>query len=363
MRVVLCIAAMEAGGAERVVAHMAEHWAGVGHEVHVVTLAAPGAESFYPLHHAVRLHNLGLSGASSGMLCGIWNNLRRVVALRKTIRALDPDIVISHVDAMNALVALAVIGTGPPHIATEHIHPPAHAIGRVWAGLRWLSYGLADRIVVLTEATRRWMPDGVRDKTVVIPNPIPAAREVCDSLRVHRFERTVLGVGRLVPQKGFDRLITAFAQARKGHAGWGLVILGEGAHRASLARLVSEAGLDGSVELPGIVDDPFGRYAADIFCLPSRYEGFPMALCEAMAAGVPPVAFDCPTGPRELIRDGGNGILVAEGDVQALADALGRMMADADLRETMGRAAVEGIRRFAPEIIMARWDQLFEEVV
>ena len=354
---------MGAGGAERVVGHLASHWAGAGRDVHVVTLADPAAEPFYPLPAEVRVHQLGLAGASGGLVSGIRGNLRRVAALRSALTGLKPDVVVSHVDAMNALVGLAMVGMGCPHIATEHIHPPAHDIGRAWGALRRLSYRLADRVVVLTEATRRWMAPGLRRKTVVIPNPVAAFEPVPEADRVRRFGRTVLGVGRLAPQKGFDRLLEAFALIRERHAEWGVVILGEGAERDRLADLAVRLGVADRVAMPGVVGNPAGRYVADIFCLPSRYEGFPMALCEAMAAGLPPVAFDCPTGPAELIENGRSGVLAPEGDVEALARGLERLMADPRLRGAMGRAAAEKVRDFAPEAVMARWDALFAEMV
>ena len=363
MRIALCIASMGAGGAERVVGYLAGHWARHGHDVHVVTLADPVTEPFYPLAGEIRLHQLGLSGASSGFVSGVGSNVRRMGGLREALTALKPDVVISHVDAMNALVGLAMVGMRCPHIATEHIHPPVHPIGPAWSALRRLSYRLADRVVVLTEATRQWLAPGVRKKAVVIPNPVAAAVPVAEPERIRRFGRTVLGVGRLAPQKGLDRLLEAFALIAPQHEEWGVVLLGEGPERERLLGLAARLGLGDRVDLPGIVDNPTGSYLADIFCLPSRYEGFPMALCEAMAAGLPPVAFDCPTGPAEIIRHGVDGLLVPCGDVNALARSLDQLMGDGGRREAMGRAAVEGIRRFAPEVIMARWDELFDEVV
>jgi glycosyltransferase involved in cell wall biosynthesis len=144
------------------------------------------------------------------------------------------------------------------------------------------------------------------------------------------------------------------------HPDWNLVILGEGEQRSSLEQQVTDRGLEGRVKLPGLVEDPFGILrACDIFALSSLYEGQGLALVEALACGLPAVSFDCPSGPAQIVRDGVDGFLLPVGDVDALARALDRLMADGELRQRMAARAPEVTERFAVDAIVRRWEDLF----
>jgi glycosyltransferase involved in cell wall biosynthesis len=166
-------------------------------------------------------------------------------------------------------------------------------------------------------------------------------------------------MGRLNPQKGFDLLLQAFARCAEKHADWSLMILGEGDERPRLEAMASDLGIKDRVTMPGLVKDPLRILrGTDLFVLSSRYEGFPMALVEAMACKLPVISTDCPSGPRDIVRDGVNAILVPPNDVNALAGAMDRLMANQAERQRLGANAVQVIERFSVEKVMNIWDNL-----
>ncbi|WP_309730543.1 glycosyltransferase, partial [Chamaesiphon sp. OTE_75_metabat_556] len=166
------------------------------------------------------------------------------------------------------------------------------------------------------------------------------------------------------PRKGFDLLLKAFHQIHDRHPDWQLTILGEGEIRAELEDLRSQLQLTDRVHLPGAVHNvPDYLHQAALFVLPSRVEGFPMALCEAMVAGLPVLAADCLSGPRDIIEDGVNGLLVATENVEALAAGLDALMSDPAKRQQLAQAAAQILDRFGLERVMAMWSQEIEKVV
>jgi glycosyltransferase involved in cell wall biosynthesis len=174
-------------------------------------------------------------------------------------------------------------------------------------------------------------------------------------------EPIVLGAGRLVHQKGFDRLIEAFAGLGADFPEWELRIAGAGPRRASLARLSQQSGAN--VALLGRVHDMAGEYArASIFVLSSRFEGFPMVLLEAMSHGVPVVSMDCPTGPATLIEPGVSGLLTRRDDIPGLGAGIRTLMEDARLRAELAAAARERVSRFSIDPVAGQWRELFAQL-
>jgi glycosyltransferase involved in cell wall biosynthesis len=172
-----------------------------------------------------------------------------------------------------------------------------------------------------------------------------------------------VSVGRLSEEKGHDRLLAAFARVAPSRAGWRLVIAGEGPLRADLEALRDRLGLRERVDLPGLVRDVSGLFArADVYVLASRREVFPMALCEAMANGVPAVAMEYRPGVREIVRDGMDGVVVPAGDVPALAAAMGRLMDDPMERRRLGAGAVQVVERYGVDRVLTLWETLLDAV-
>jgi glycosyltransferase involved in cell wall biosynthesis len=222
-------------------------------------------------------------------------------------------------------------------------------------------------VVIQTEQLRPWTRQWLAAERVkVIPNPV--APTVSGTMNLadlfQHSEKVIVAMGRLDACKGFDLLIDAFSMAAPTRDNWALLILGGGEERESLARQVDALGLSGKVLLPGEVANPAGLLRqCEIFVLSSRYEGFPNALCEAMASGLPPISFDCKYGPSEIITDGENGILVPSGDVKALSAALMKMMDDPSLRERIRKNARGILEKYGFSAIMDEWDALFARAV
>jgi glycosyltransferase involved in cell wall biosynthesis len=163
-------------------------------------------------------------------------------------------------------------------------------------------------------------------------------------------------MGRLAPQKGFDLLIRAFASIAGQFKDWRVVILGDGPDRYQLAGLARSLWVERQVTFAGYQSDPLAwlRHAS-LFVLSSRYEGFPNALLEAMQCGLPVIAFDCASGPSEIVRHGTDGLLVPPEDVPALAEAMSRMAGNEELRRSLAQRATEVADRFPPGKIYASW--------
>ena len=359
MRITLVISTFAAGGAERVMSVMANYWAERGEDITLITLSSQ-SDDWYKLDPRVKRVGLGVVSTSTHIGQAIRHNIRRVICLRQALRRANPDMVISFLDTTNVLTLMASRGLGIPVIVSERNDPHQRSIGMAWNGLRSVLYRHADAVVVQSCAARDWALRLQGIKTIhVIPNPVnPMLNESEQASSRHGSSHTIVAMGRLVRQKGFDILIEAFGRCVVKHTGWSLIILGEGEERLNLERLAAEQGITDIVRLAGLVPDPaLILRQAGLFVLSSRYEGFPNALLEAMACGLPVIATDCPSGPQEIIRDGIDGVLVRPGDVEALVEAMDRLMADSDERRRLGTGAREVIERFSMKRIMTIWDE------
>src|SRR4051794_416100 len=242
--------------------------------------------------------------------------------------------------AMAQLVPASVV-----RVAQDHLHlaayPPA------LRDLMRAEYPRLDAVVALTDETAAGYREllGAGARVEPIPNSAPAGGD-------HRADpdaKLVVAAGRLTRQKGFDRLLPAWALAAERHPGWQLEIFGAGPHEQRLQRQIERLGIGASARLRGFsahLEEEFAR--ASLYVMSSRTEGFPMVLLEAMSVGLPVASFDCPTGPRDIITPGVDGYVVPDGDTLALAGAMGRLMGDGERRGGVGGAAPRAPARGHP---------------
>jgi len=283
-----------------------------------------------------------------------WASLRTDVLLARALWRQPADVVMATRPALNVL-ATALARPGTTVIGQEHINLATHReelrneIARRYRGL--------DVLVTLVERDREeyraLLGDAVRIEC--IPNGVPELPGPPAALD----GRTVVAVGRLTRQKGFDRLIPAFAQVVRTHPEWTLRICGAGGERKRLERLIARHELHNHVLLLGTVEHVEEQLRrASVFVMSSRFEGLPMALIEAMSKGLPVVSFDSPTGPADVIQDGRSGLLVAEGDINGLARAMLTVIEDESLRRRLAAGAIARASDFSTEAIGPRWDAL-----
>jgi glycosyltransferase involved in cell wall biosynthesis len=224
------------------------------------------------------------------------------------------------------------------------------------------AYPRLDAITVLTEHDRGdWerVLDGAAVRLACIPNGIPPWPHPPATLE----NKVVVAAGRLGSQKGFDLLLDAYALVAAKHPDWRLDIYGGGDWQPRLTAQIENLGLTGKAHLRGVsrqLDQVFSQ--ASMYVLSSRKEGLPMVLLEAMTAGLPPVAFDCPTGPAEVIRDGCNGLLIPPQNPAALADGITALIEDPDRRRALGSAARESSVAYSMPVVRAAWEELFTEL-
>ncbi|WP_006912585.1 glycosyltransferase family 4 protein [Salinisphaera shabanensis] len=361
------------GGTERAVSNLAIMLDEIGgHQINVLSIRG-GASSFFPMPEGANLATL--NHPKKRWLKQLSLPLEIISAIRNT----GPDVVIA-VDSVHFFYLAAATGLFPKirFWCWEHFNALS-TLGIRRRGLgRRLASILADAVIVLTTEDRRYwraLFGTSPSRLVVIPNPIPhssavaspsedlsprdATMDGAQSLPNSCARKTVLAAGRLEEQKGFDLLLRSWALIpQRNRAGWLLKIAGEGRLKSELEALAFELGVRDSVEFLGYVDLSYEMCVSDIFALSSRFEGFALVLLEAVSAGLPCVAFSCPSGPKEIVDHGRSGYLVPPGDTVSFAKRLNGLMQSDDLRDKFGEYSAISAERFAWPMVRRKWAEL-----
>ena len=352
-KILVVISSLRRGGAERVVSRLTQAWA----QEHRVTVVVFNAEGRAYLHGGT-LVDLDVP-SRGGLLRKMLAATRRIFQLRRLMARVEPDFVFGFMESANLSLVVASSFTPWRRRLTVSVHnDPSrmHSLHRLGA---FLLYRCAARVVAVSQGVGERLSRKILlapSRITVIYNPV-ALKEV-ESVTAFLSPPVpgpyFFAAGRLAPQKDFARMLRLFAMLPPD--GTRLIIAGDGPERASLHALAATAGLSGRVVFLGNVENPFVYMQHAIaFLMTSRYEGFPMALIEALACGCPVLAMDCDFGPREAVRDGQDGFIVSPQDESAFVSKLSLLASDRTLRDKLGASAVRRARDFDTTSIASQW--------
>jgi glycosyltransferase involved in cell wall biosynthesis len=363
MRIAFILPTFTAGGAERVASLLCNYWVEQGHEVTALTFEGDDDEGIYTLDERVVRHGIDALNRSSQVGSRMLTNFRRVSRLRAALKTFHPQVILAFTTEANVIAIWSALGLGVPIVVSERNQPDRPGLSRFTRAVRSLSYPLASTLVVQTEAIAKWAQAGFSIPVHALPNPVLLAAWKA-APRLSKCRKQIVAAGRLVPQKGFDLLIASFAALASAYPDWQLVIYGEGVERTALEAEIKRLLLEHRINLPGIRKDLGSALAdADLFVLPSRYEGYPNVLLEALASGCPVIAADCPGGIAEILQNGRYGLLVEPENVTALTASLERMISGEPLRAEFSAQARGAVSALDVGTIGERWLALFASLV
>lgn len=376
-RIVFCTPAIySAGGVERVVAVRVNYFAEqLGYDVTIIVTEGKGRDCFFPISDNVRIINYELNFEELWRLpffrkvFAYFRKQRRFKKKLKTdLMKIRPDFTISTLrreinflneikDGSFKIGELHVNRVNYRNFDDGHSNPLKRLFANLWMNSLLGHLKRLDKMVVLTDSALNDWPE--LDNVVKIPDSLPFKIDGKSDLSTKR----IISIGRYAYDKGNDLLLQAWSVIEKKHPDWILDIYGNGDKEPYQKQMV-ELGIDPQrCHLYGPISDVKNEYlSSSIFVLPSRFEGFGLVIIEAMACGVPVVAFDCENGPRSIIDDGETGFLIPPFDINALAEQVMRLISDINLRKQIGVNAQDAASQYDIDRIGQQWKHLFEEL-
>lgn len=337
--------------------------ADLGHDVTLITLG-DGSGDRYPVSPDVQRIDLDLMQPGTNLLATVRNVIRRIRAIRSAVRAVAPQVLLSFCDRTNVLAAMAADGFVPV-VLSERSDPAKQTLPRLWRMLRHYAFARSafsstGVVLVQTHQAAKFFAASPVPCVVIASAVDPPPPELGEYKGANA--RQVIAVGRLSPEKGFSRLLEAFAIVHQRHPDWSLRILGDGPDRSRLESKVRQLGIESAVSMPGWTSPVWHALAASsIFVLPSDYEGFPSALLEAMATGVPSIGLQRQVGSAAIIQSGVNGLLTAD-DARSLADSIRSLIEDPKLRDQFSQAGKEVLNQFGWESMVEKYVEVLRSV-
>ena len=374
-KIVYCTPALYmAGGVERVLTlkanYFAEHF---GYDITIILTEGKDKPLFYPLSDKVKVVNLNIDFEklwTCSFIKKVFVYLKKQHQYKKLLKKelfhIRPDITISLL--RREINFFSTIKDGSKKIGELHVNRANYRnfeqgeanlfknlFAKFWMLNLVTSLKQLDKFVVLTEEDRKnWVE---LNNIEVIPDPLTFSSSSCSPLT----EKRVIAVGRYVYQKGFDLLLRSWSIVEKNCPDWILTIIGQG-DRLPYETLIDELRIDRArCKLLGPKDRIQNEYmTSSLLVMSSRFEGFGMVLIEAMACGLPVVSFDCPCGPKDIVQDKVDGILVESGNVELLAKAIIMLIQHPEKRKEMADNAIENVQRFRIDRIAEKWKSLFD---
>ena len=373
----LCI-----GGAERVICNLAEYFYGEGYRVTMVTKVRDEKE--YELNPGIKRIIADITPEEE-TASRIHNLFARIAKLKRIWKEVKPDVIVSFIRKNNLMAIASAAPLGIPVVVSVRSAPERELKGFGFKTISFLLFRQAAGVVLQTREAYDFFPGYIRAKAVVLPNSInpdflKASEELTLATTINQEkkmtvddripssvkEKRIITVGRIDDNKNQRLLVEAYVKIVDHYPDWSLELIGDGSGRQALEEYVSTLPCKDRISFTGAVDDVAKRMSeASIFVLPSKIEGMPNALIEAMVMGMACISTDCPCGgPRDLIAaDESNGILVPVDNVDAMAMALKRLITNDPLRLSMGDNARKIIATLHPDMVNKQWKNYIENVM
>lgn len=360
MDITFFLGGLSGGGTERVVCNLANYLAKHNHKIEIVTMS-DDTPSYY-LADEVRRVILLYSSERKSTIQNLWLRYKR---LKEYMRQSKTELYIVMLPVTIIMLLAMKKFTDAPIVVSERGDPSR--LSNVKQLLLKRLINRAKGCVFQTEDAKQWYAPYIGEiKTAIIPNAINEAflSSEVESLNKKKVNK-IVSVGRLTDQKNYGLLLKAFSKIHIQYPQYKLVIYGEGPRRNELLQQINEAGLGDYVDLPGYVEDIKSSIEdSKLFVMSSLYEGIPNSLIEAMAIGLPCISTDCPVGgPRSVIDDRINGLLVNNNNEEELISAISTLLSDEGLREQIGKKAVDIKKKLAPERVYGLWESFLLSIL